>query len=134
MEPLSPRPPAASPRLPAAARANATCCGRRPRPRLAARAVPRRSEGLGQAVLKEPLPLAVAQTVPARLLAAASAARQDEEAGGWQFPGAPPKCAGWGGWARAGVGVERSGFGASASGLRAPPASAGGWGKARDPR
>lgn len=42
-------------------------------------------------VLKGPLPLVVAHTAPARRLAPGSAARRDENAGGWRREGATPR-------------------------------------------
>lgn len=56
--------------------------------------------------------MAVTQTVPARLLAALPAARQDEDTGGWRLPGAPPSAAGGAaGRVRGARGGGRSGWG-----------------------
>lgn len=56
--------------------------------------------------------MAVTQTVPARLLAALPAARQDEDTGGWRLPRAPPSAAGGAaGRVRGARGGGRSGWG-----------------------
>lgn len=96
-----PRGAPAPPRPPAAAKAAATCSERRPSPR---RSLPlfQSARSLGPrltrtVVLKGPLPLVVAHTAPARRLALGSAARRDEDAGGWRREGATPRASeGWG--------------------------------------